>query len=226
MIVGDININSNPVSPDSANYVNLLSSYDVSVSNTHMTRNSSGRIIDHFASNLKDDTSIRNFTVTTSLSDHNFVLTQLLCIKSAGFSKVIEINRTNYERMKEVFEQSTDFRLIFSKKDPDEITEMLTESINFAVKKASTTMKVKVKNGMKVRTRNRQRGNQGNHSLLEKFSRSRLRWNQGIAFKESFRIGNTAVDSFSQRCVFDEQVPELFEACLGSIETNRMISTT
>lgn len=77
VIVGDVNYNSTPDNVESANYINLLSSYNVNILNLHATRNVSGRVIDHFASNLDADSMVRNFTVTNGISDHNLIVTQL-----------------------------------------------------------------------------------------------------------------------------------------------------
>jgi GTP1/Obg family GTP-binding protein len=47
MIIGDVNLDANSDNKSSSEYINLLKSYDMKVTNKNMTRNASGRIIDH-----------------------------------------------------------------------------------------------------------------------------------------------------------------------------------
>jgi exonuclease III len=77
IMIGDVNLDANADNKDSERYINLLKSYDMSVTNTIKTRNESGRIIDHCCINFVDMTTIKNYTINTRLSDHNVVLTEL-----------------------------------------------------------------------------------------------------------------------------------------------------
>lgn len=102
--VGDVNYSSMPDNVESTNYVNLLISYDVKILNQHATRNTSGRCVDHFASNFGFESTVNNFTVSNGISDHNLIVSQLDNLnphKSSGF---LTFSHTNYDKMRQCFE--------------------------------------------------------------------------------------------------------------------------
>lgn len=86
IIIGDVNLDSR--SDNSERYVELMRSYDMSITNTKVTRNMSGRIIDHCCINFIDKTEVKNYTTNTRLSDHNIVATEL----SSNSGKTKRIN--------------------------------------------------------------------------------------------------------------------------------------
>lgn len=75
IIVGDINIPINrPGCRIVDEYMNLLTCYNLFVSNTYPTRPSSGNILDHVITSIPLDCSTVNETIHSDISDHCLVL--------------------------------------------------------------------------------------------------------------------------------------------------------
>lgn len=91
IIVGDVNLDSNGDNAISAQYLNLLDSYNLKIANNVRTRNASGRIVDHFKLNFLDKTDIKSHTIKNNISDHNIIITQLKGIRSVTRNKTIKI---------------------------------------------------------------------------------------------------------------------------------------
>lgn len=58
IVCGDVNIDANGANKDSRDYKNLIQTYDVHVVNDTQTRDESGKVIDHVATNIKYKRSI------------------------------------------------------------------------------------------------------------------------------------------------------------------------
>lgn len=151
ILIGDVNLNAFTDTPDSSKYVSLLTSYDLSILNRHATRNDSGRVIDHLATNLEHEHVLRNFTITNRVSDHNIVISQFPTLKSVPISRTITLSRTNYDKMRQLFESSVQSAHILQSGDPEEITTTLTDCIKNALRDSTTSIKIKVKNCHKLR---------------------------------------------------------------------------
>lgn len=150
IIIGDVNINAKPDSSDSADYINLLTSYDMIIKNVHQTRNASGRIIDHLASNFDTNMKIRNFTITNSISDHNAILTQLTNWKSSNSVRLVKFERTNFNALRQHFKSFTNTSSILNNNDPDEISNALINAIDNSLKKSTKTVKYKIKSDLSI----------------------------------------------------------------------------
>jgi len=145
IIIGDVNLDSNCDNSISSQYQNLLSSYDLKVTNNVRTRNISGRVIDHFAINFTDKTSISNHTINNSLSDHNIVISQLKGIKSVVNKFVIKIERNDYTKLRENFNELASQSTILRETNPDIIADELTKITQTAVKKSTKIINYKTK---------------------------------------------------------------------------------
>lgn len=76
-ILGDMNVAINRETRGSEEYLDLLQSYGMVVTNTFITRPHSNNILDHAISRVEDLNRITNYTISCALSDHNYVLTSL-----------------------------------------------------------------------------------------------------------------------------------------------------
>lgn len=139
VVIGDVNLDSNADNKESERYVTLMKSFDVEITNTIKTRNESGRIIDHCAINFQHMTIVKNYTVSTRLSDHNIIMSELANIKKEKVEKIIEMEVINWKKLCAHFGMLQSRSEIMNEVEPNEIakqlTEMTKESIKIATKK-------------------------------------------------------------------------------------------
>lgn len=100
--VGDINIDIqiNKTNAIKTKYLNMLSSQNFVVCNTDSTRDVSGSIVDHTATNTTLDFNLSVDTISVPFSDHNIVLTKLNCSKSDR-SQTKTCKSIDYEKLTE-----------------------------------------------------------------------------------------------------------------------------
>lgn len=97
ILVGDINVNvcnNTHTSPNSlqCRYLNLLSSYDMHITNDSITRPAKSSIIDHVISGLNTRHKIENSTIANDLADHNAILSTIggfIVTRRRTFTKVV-----------------------------------------------------------------------------------------------------------------------------------------
>lgn len=142
IIAGDINIDVNKQSQLSNEYTDMLSSYNATLNNEHITRPSSGTLIDHVITSGLIIYS--NHTVETSLSDHNIIIS---CIKinskASTLSKTITKSLTNYDNARSLC--SGRFNEIIYIRDPNEQLNIITDVIVSSINQSTTTKTFKVK---------------------------------------------------------------------------------
>ena len=98
LLVGDINIAVNRISKLVSDYTNLIMSYGMCVTNTHITRSSSLNVLDHVVATFHNIDKIYNSTIFSDISDHNFVFTNIL-YKSKLVHKKLEKKILNYKKI-------------------------------------------------------------------------------------------------------------------------------
>lgn len=157
-VMGDININSytlsvvqSPINNIDCLYEELLNSYGYNVSNILPTRPTSGRTIDHLATNFNNKLIIRNFTVEVDpcVTDHNMVITSIESgTKPIRQEVKITKTRTNYKRLCENFPDVSGE--VLQSNDPDVIVKLITEATQAAMKKVTTTSNYVLKHTDKI----------------------------------------------------------------------------
>lgn len=149
IIIGDINIDSNGDNKESRNYINLLKSYNMVVSNTVQTRNMSNKTIDHFITNFSNECTIENHTIHNNLSDHNFVLSTVNDTKSKRQKVVKEFIHKDYNAMMKDWNNDPVKEEILAMNDPDDITNSLISLTNKIIKAHTSVTRIKLSNKYK-----------------------------------------------------------------------------
>lgn len=137
IILGDINLDANMDNSDSKNFVRLLNSYDFSIMNTFKTRNASGRVIDHVISNFHNEYSMINSTVTNSISDHNLIVTQILNLATIRKKRKIQINKTDYKKLRQNFISLCNNTCLINEADPNLLAKNLVDITNKSISKST-----------------------------------------------------------------------------------------
>jgi hypothetical protein len=158
LIAGDININipnftiNAPLSDASSKvYLELLSSFQIEVTNLLPTRPKSNKTIDHFATNFHRELQIRNDTIEVdpALTDHNVVISTIHTSTHAP-RMIGKVTRTNL-RLSELNDNfPTIDNEVLTSDDPNKIAECLTNALQTAINKATTTCHFKVKHEEKI----------------------------------------------------------------------------
>lgn len=147
VIMGDMNVNSGPAANDPIDreYHYLLESYGYAVSNKHPTRNASGRVIDHFATNLPLHIPTSNVTISIdkALSDHNIIVSSInFNHKIARNPTIIERTRTKYKSLANNFPDVRE--VIKSSTNSDEIADILTKAIQSSINSSSEKIELRM----------------------------------------------------------------------------------
>lgn len=150
LIIGDINLDARGDNAQSMQYLNLLKSFDMTITNTEPTRNASGRVIDHFSCNFLCDTKIENSTVTTNISYHNMIISQLLHVKTVNNHMRMKFERIDYENLCDTFSKHLSSSLLYDENDPNSIAEALTNITQHAIKKSTKSFEIRVKGNRKL----------------------------------------------------------------------------
>lgn len=112
-IIGDINVAVNkPVDHDVFEYLNLLASYNMCVTNTFTTRPMSDNILDHVVTRTDDAEHIHNYTIDCDLSDHSYILTQFKSPPKPPQRVTLTKSKIDYRSLQSEFErflQSTEW---------------------------------------------------------------------------------------------------------------------
>lgn len=150
IIIGDVNLDYRADNKDSARYASLMKCYDMTCTNTFKTRNDSGRIIDHCCINFKEKVTTKNYTITTRLSDHNIVITELSGIKREKVEKLIELEITNWTQLSENFNNYLSCSEIMSEMDPNVIAKQLNQMVESAIRYATRKIRFKCNKDTKI----------------------------------------------------------------------------
>jgi hypothetical protein len=158
LIAGDININipnftinAPPSDASSKVYLELLSSFQIEVTNLLPTRPKSNKTIDHFATNIHKELTIRNDTIEVdpALTDHNVVITTITtCTCAPRIAGEVTRTKVRLPDLNDNFPTITDD--VLSSNDPNKIAESLTNALQTAIKNATTTCHFKVKHEEKI----------------------------------------------------------------------------
>lgn len=104
-LVGDMNLPANNINNrEFRKYQALLSSYNMAVSNTLVTRPSSNNVLDHVVCSIGDSPRVCNYTIDCPLSDHSYVLTTFK-MKFDRVKKTLSKTWTNYQAVDQQFKQ-------------------------------------------------------------------------------------------------------------------------
>lgn len=105
-ILGDINVAVNkPAENDVLEYLNVLASYNMCVTNTVTTRPLSNNILDHVIARTDDADHTHNYTIDCDLSDHSYILTQFKSPPKLPHRVTLTKPKTDYSSVKCEFEQ-------------------------------------------------------------------------------------------------------------------------
>lgn len=143
-ILGDMNVAVNDVeSLGTQRYLQLLSSYNMIVTNTHMTRPVSNNLLDHVITQTNHSECVENFTIDCNLSDHCYILTQF-STKIHKTSKTLNKRMVNHRLVNfnfQMFLQSFDFNSL----NPNDRISLITDHYAHLVNRFSSTVSVNVK---------------------------------------------------------------------------------
>lgn len=143
-ILGDMNIAINNENCRMAQqYLQMLSSYNMIVTNTHVTRPSSSNILDHVVCQADKSERITNYTINCSLSDHCYVLTKFNK-KMRKEDRILTKTIVNYRHVNSNFQsflQTTDFGSL----QPQDRLQLITDRYSQLILSFSSTFSVRVK---------------------------------------------------------------------------------
>lgn len=142
LLVGDMNIAINSQNRETQKYSDLLSSYNMMVTNSNVTRPSSNNILDHVVCNTELMNRVTNFTIDCAFSDHSFILTDLN-IRIGRSKRRLTKTRTNFQAVDADFRsflENFDFSLLA----PSERLASITGKYRDTVQRYSTTYSVDV----------------------------------------------------------------------------------
>lgn len=146
IILGDINIPLNKSSTVVSDYINILLGFGIVPTNTFETRSISKNIVDHVLCGFDGIHNVRNATIFSDISDHNFIVS-LFSYNSKRINKtlekkVIDMNRVNAE--------FSDYltKLCFNVSEPDVVLTNIVKRYDELVIKYTSIIKksVKIKN--------------------------------------------------------------------------------
>lgn len=145
ILVGDINIDTKSSSTKLNDYLNILSSFGFSITNTNITRPSSNSIIDHVAFNYTEHFSIINDTIHNPDSDHNFIVTLVpfsphLLPNTPKFKQHI-----NYCRLEQLLELRFNPTYMGNYDDPNEFYNYFLSTLNRTLTECTTQIELKSK---------------------------------------------------------------------------------
>lgn len=128
IMVGDFNIPVNKNTNSVLDYKNILMSSGMIVTNTFATRTISNNIIDHLACSFSNISTVRNSTIFSDISDHNFVFSSL-SFKVKFFRKKLEQKIIDFNAVDACFMDfinSTEFDTA----NPETTLKLITEKYN------------------------------------------------------------------------------------------------
>lgn len=157
ILLGDININSNsanqlsPADRVSAEYNEMLDSYDYVVTNSHQTRSASGKIIDHVVSNFSSKLNISNSTIEydNRFSDHNIIITTInLQTKTRHGKQLLSRMQIDFSQLQKNFpEISTE---VFTTNDADVACDLIVNAIRETTMKSSNERRFALKHPERI----------------------------------------------------------------------------
>lgn len=102
-VVGDMNVPVNDQdNRETRVYTQLLSSYNMIVTNNQVTRPASNNILDHVVCSMEESASLTNYTIDCPLSDHSYVLT-VYSTKERQEIRTLRKTLVNQRRVNEQF---------------------------------------------------------------------------------------------------------------------------
>lgn len=106
ILVGDTNIPTNMTSNNIVGeYIRLLASYNLVVTNTNTTRPASNNVLDHVICTDTLAEKVVNDTICTDLSDHSFVVSSI-DMSCHTTKKTLSKQITDHNRLNDLFRQS------------------------------------------------------------------------------------------------------------------------
>lgn len=103
-VIGDMNVPVNAQdNRETRVYTQLLSSYNMIVTNNQVTRPASNNILDHVVCSIEESANVANYTIDCPLSDHSYVLT-VYNTKSRQETRTLRKSLVNQRQVNEQFE--------------------------------------------------------------------------------------------------------------------------
>jgi hypothetical protein len=144
ILVGDMNIDAS----ETNDYNNLLTCYESKVINNHPTRDTSGKVIDHFVCNFFHNFNITVDTVSWNkqITDHNAIIIKIkgLKWKNAPNKKCI-FKRVDHEKQLYKFTESINLNQLNLTTSPDTIATNIINSIQNATQSSTTSVSYNIK---------------------------------------------------------------------------------
>lgn len=144
ILAGDINIDIHPNKSNAikTSYINILSSHNFTVCNTSSTRDISGTIVDHIATNINSDFQIKIDTICVPFSDHNMLKMSFDC-SQAPKSSIKSYKRINFAMLNENLQKVCNERPIVSN-CVNELYDYISQNIQNELNKATETKTIKM----------------------------------------------------------------------------------
>lgn len=146
IILGDINVHTKDDSRDACKYKNLLTSYNLEITNDQITRNVSKRIIDHVVcSDMKNSLINNTISMPNEISDHNMLITTVSNMQVERKRKLVYHEKICYHQLVDNFSNLKWKFDILNQKDPNEITKQLTQLTQETIKRSKIRFRLKQK---------------------------------------------------------------------------------
>lgn len=143
ILVGDINIPVNKTENCVIDYMNLLMSHGLLVTNTNVTRSASGNILDHAVSSFLNIKNVFNSTIYSNISDHNFLYSNF-CFASKHINKKLEIKTIKFDKVNVKFDNFL-HSTSFNTSNPNICIEAIVTKYNKLLDQFTTIKNVEIK---------------------------------------------------------------------------------
>lgn len=153
MLIGDINIDISENCRNARDYNNLITGYDMKLLNNQVTRDVSGKIIDHVSVNFSDSCnfSVHTISLDKNFTDHNMIVTTIedMCLIKKE-SEIKTYDFVDYEKLVNIIHESQEINDILNCTDVNVIAQRLTKSTYDAIQSCTKTFKIKTNNNLKL----------------------------------------------------------------------------
>jgi len=153
MLVGDVNIDLSENQRYASEYKNLLNGYNMMRINDEITRDISGKIIDHVAVSFSDicHFNIHTISLDKNFSNHNMIVTTIEDMKvNEKKSEIRTFDFLDYDKLQENFNASLELNDIYKLHNVNEIAQKLTDITHNAINSSTKIVKLRKKNSKKI----------------------------------------------------------------------------
>jgi hypothetical protein len=149
IILGDINIDASQTN----DYINMLACYESKVINNHATRDSSGKVIDHFVCNFSDNFDITLDTISWNKNetDHNAIIARVKGVNWKTASKIeCKFNHIDKEKLHHEFCERIKLTELQLSTSSETIATNIINCIQEATKLSTSHFAYRIKRNNKV----------------------------------------------------------------------------